>query len=80
VLGTGVPHFYLFIYLIFKVVHSFILPLISLLAQQINSKHKERRVLVAESCGALAPFVQAVTCHLSSSALHSGQAAGWLAG
>lgn len=26
--------------------------------EQISSKHKERRVLVAESCGALAPFVQ----------------------
>jgi hypothetical protein len=28
--------------------------------EQISSKHKERRVLVAESCGALAPFVQSV--------------------
>ena len=39
--------------------------------EQISSKHKERRVLVAESCGALAPFVQTVRAPELSSAKYS---------
>ncbi len=37
----------------------FISPFFSLTTpEQLNNKHEERRVLVAESCGSLAPFVR----------------------